>query len=48
MIINLVPTYYRFFADLASSFPFEEERRTPQGIARIIREPVGVCALVLP
>jgi aldehyde dehydrogenase (NAD+) len=48
MIMGLVPGYYRFFADLAATFPFEEQRRTAHGIARVIREPVGVCALVLP
>lgn len=48
MVIGLAPQFYRYYADLAGSFRFEEERRTIGGVARILREPVGVCALVVP
>ena len=48
MFTGLIPGYYSYYADLAESYPFEEVRPTLQGIARIVREPVGVCALVLP
>lgn len=48
MFTGLIPGYYSYYADLAASFPFEEERPTAQGSAKIVREPVGVCALVLP
>lgn len=47
-IIGLIPRYYDFFADLAETFPFEEERTTAGGFARVLREPVGVCAFILP
>lgn len=48
MIAPLVPQYWGFYADLAETFPFEVTRKTAHGIARVIREPVGVCALILP
>src|ERR1044072_6090521 len=48
MICALIPQYYSYYASLAETFPFEEERLTPHGRARVLREPVGVCALVLP
>jgi len=48
MFTGLIPGYYRYYADLAASYPFEEVRATMQGHARIVREPVGVCAIILP
>lgn len=48
MILPLVPQYYEYYAGLAETFAFEDERKTPRGRAKVIREPVGVCALVLP
>lgn len=48
MIIPMIPRYYDFYAGLADSFTFEEDRETPHGIARVVREPVGVCAFILP
>jgi len=38
----------RYFADLAASFEFETERPNQRGYARIISEPVGVSALIIP
>lgn len=48
MIIPMVPGYFSYYASLADTFPFEEERPTFQGRALVVQEPVGVCALVLP
>ncbi|MFV0643899.1 MAG: aldehyde dehydrogenase family protein, partial [Sphingomonadaceae bacterium] len=48
MVTGLVPAYFDYFANLASTYAFEELRPTAQGHARIVREAVGVCALVLP
>lgn len=48
MIIPMVPGYYKFFADLTETYPFEEIRKTAHGKARVVREPVGVCAFILP
>ena len=42
------PAHFDFFAGLAESFAFEEERKTQFGYAKVIREPVGVCALIVP
>jgi aldehyde dehydrogenase (NAD+) len=41
---------YRFYADLAATFPFQE-RHTPQNggnVALLVREPVGVAAAIVP
>jgi len=48
MFTGLVPGYYSYYAKLAETYPFEEERLTMQGRAKVVREPVGVCAIVLP
>lgn len=48
MFTGLVPSYYDYYADLADRHPFEDVRPTAFGHARVVREPVGVCALVLP
>lgn len=48
MFTGMVPSYYDYYADLAETFAFEDVRPTAQGHARVIREPVGVCAFVLP
>lgn len=42
------PAHFDFFAGLADSFAFEEERETQGGYAKVLREPVGVCALIVP
>jgi acyl-CoA reductase-like NAD-dependent aldehyde dehydrogenase len=48
MFTGIIPAYYSYYADLAAAFAFEDVRSTFQGHARVVREPVGVCALVLP
>ena len=48
---NLIRTglaRYRYYAELAASFPFEDRRATARGHARVRREPVGVAALISP
>jgi acyl-CoA reductase-like NAD-dependent aldehyde dehydrogenase len=42
------PAHFDFFAGLGDSFAFEEERKTAFGHAKVVREPVGVCALIVP
>lgn len=48
MVTGLVSLYFDYFANLAATFAFEEIRPTLQGHAKVVKEPVGVCALVLP
>lgn len=48
MFTGIIPAYYNYYADLATTFAFEDVRSTFQGHAKVVREPVGVCALVLP
>ncbi len=47
-LVPLAAARLRYFADLAASFEFETERPTQRGYARIISEPVGVSALIIP
>lgn len=46
--VDLGAAYLDYYASLASTFPFEEERPTPRGSATVVREPVGVSALIVP
>lgn len=39
---------FELSADYANTYPFEEVRKTAHGYAKIVREPVGVCALIVP
>jgi aldehyde dehydrogenase (NAD+) len=42
---------YRYYADLADTFPFEEERKPGLGsgnVGLIVREPVGVVTAIIP
>lgn len=48
MVTGLAPLYFDYYANLADTYAFEEVRPTMQGHARIVREAVGVCALILP
>lgn len=48
MVTGLAPLYFDYYANLADTYAFEDVRPTMQGHARIVREPVGVCALILP
>lgn len=48
---GLVPAIYERYADLAETFPFEEEAEITQGKgtnAWILREPVGVVGAIVP
>ncbi len=38
----------KYFADLAASFQFETERPTQRGRAKVILEPIGAAALIIP
>src|SRR3546814_2952013 len=40
--------HFRYYADLADSYPFEEERTPASGRLKVLREPVGVAALIVP
>jgi len=42
------PAHFDFAAGLAETFPFEDERKTAFGYAKVVREPVGVCAIIIP
>ncbi|WP_313805597.1 aldehyde dehydrogenase [Sphingobium sp.] len=40
--------HFRYYADLAATYPFEEERTPTMGRLKVLREPVGVAALIIP
>ncbi|MGE4307349.1 MAG: aldehyde dehydrogenase family protein, partial [Novosphingobium sp.] len=40
--------HFRYYADLAENYPFEEERVPASGRLKVLREPVGVAALIIP
>jgi betaine-aldehyde dehydrogenase len=40
--------YLRYYAQLARTYPFEEERTDGMGSSLILREPVGVVAAIVP
>ena len=40
--------HFRYYADLADNYPFEEERTPAVGRLKVLREPVGVAALIIP
>ena len=42
------PTHFDYYASLAETFSFEDERETAFGRAKVVREPVGVSALIIP
>lgn len=39
---------FDYYAKLATSYPFEDERTYPGGVARIVSEPVGVVGIITP
>jgi len=39
---------FRMYADIAESYPFEEEREGPAARSLVLREPVGVAVLIPP
>lgn len=42
--------FFRYYANLSKTFPFEEEHKTFSGAKQglLVREPVGVCGLIIP
>lgn len=48
MFVPTAMAMFDYYAELASTFAFEETRPTRAGEARIIRQPVGVTALIAP
>ena len=40
--------HFRYYAGLADSYPFEESRAAHIGTVKVLREPVGVAALITP
>jgi len=43
------PTLFNYYADLAETYPFMDERsRDDGGKVRVVKEPVGVCAAITP
>jgi benzoylformate decarboxylase len=48
-LVGQNPTLFNYYADLAETYPFVDERkRDDGGKARVVREPVGVCAAITP
>ncbi|PPJ48969.1 aldehyde dehydrogenase [Rhizobium sp. KAs_5_22] len=47
-LMPLAVARLRYFADLAASYEFDKDRETPRGLAKIVSEPVGVSALIIP
>ncbi|NPT47954.1 aldehyde dehydrogenase family protein [Paraburkholderia sp. 1N] len=48
MFVPTAAAMLDYYAELASTFAFEESRATRGGEARIVRQPVGVTALIAP
>lgn len=47
-ITGLGAHQFRYYAGLLDTYPFEEIRGVAHGAAKVIREPVGVSALIVP
>lgn len=47
-LIHAGGSRFDYFAELAGSYRFEDRRPTARGHARVVREPVGVAALIAP
>lgn len=47
-LIGAGESRFDHFAGLAAAYPFSERRPTRRGHARVVREPVGVAALIAP
>lgn len=46
--IGVASHQFRYYAGLAKSYPFEEVRPSAGATVKILREPVGVSALIIP
>lgn len=40
--------HFDYYSQLSETYPFEEVRPIARGSAKVVKEPVGVCALILP
>ncbi len=47
-LVSLASLRLRYFANLAESFEFQSERQTPRGLSKVIYDPVGPAALIIP
>ena len=48
-VVQQVPLLFEYYAELISSWPVVEERKRDDGrMARVVKEPVGVCAAITP
>lgn len=47
-ILGAAALHFRFYAGLADSYAFEERRPVHGGTVKVLREPVGVSALIIP
>ena len=47
-IAGAAPQHFKYYADLAETYPFEESRAAAVGALKVLREPVGVAALIIP
>lgn len=45
---SMAAAQFRYYAEMAESYPFEEEREALEGRVNVRREPVGVSALIIP
>jgi acyl-CoA reductase-like NAD-dependent aldehyde dehydrogenase/thiamine pyrophosphate-dependent acetolactate synthase large subunit-like protein len=48
-LVGQNPTLFNYYADLAETYPFVDERKRDDGGAvKVVKEPVGVCAAITP
>lgn len=47
-ILGTAAAHFRYYAGLADSYVFEETRSATHGTVKVLREPVGVSALIVP
>jgi acyl-CoA reductase-like NAD-dependent aldehyde dehydrogenase/thiamine pyrophosphate-dependent acetolactate synthase large subunit-like protein len=48
-LVGQNPTLFNYYADLAETYPFVDERkRDDGGVVKVVKEPVGVCAAITP
>jgi acyl-CoA reductase-like NAD-dependent aldehyde dehydrogenase/thiamine pyrophosphate-dependent acetolactate synthase large subunit-like protein len=48
-LVGQNPTLFNYYADLAETYPFVDDRKRDNGGAvKVVKEPVGVCAAITP
>jgi acyl-CoA reductase-like NAD-dependent aldehyde dehydrogenase/thiamine pyrophosphate-dependent acetolactate synthase large subunit-like protein len=48
-LVGQNPTLFNYYADLAETYPFVDDRKRDDGGAvKVVKEPVGVCAAITP